>query len=75
MPQAGIAEGIVQSVEACPEAYRGNLYQNIILTGGNTKFPNFAQRLALDLRPLVSEDYTIDITSTLEYVVHLVFLV
>lgn len=66
MPQMGIAEGIVQAVQSCPEAYRGGMYANIVLTGGSTKFPNFAQRLAEELRPLVPIEFKIHISSTKE---------
>ncbi|ETN01279.1 hypothetical protein PPTG_17402 [Phytophthora nicotianae INRA-310] len=57
--QAGIAETIVQTVEACPEELSGAFYANILLVGGNTKFKNFRQRLERDLRPLVSDDFDI----------------
>ncbi|KAL3657013.1 hypothetical protein V7S43_018061 [Phytophthora oleae] len=59
--QAGIAESIVQAVEACPEELSGALYANILLVGGNTKFKNFRQRLERDLRSLVPDDFDVSL--------------
>ncbi|CAN8064393.1 unnamed protein product [Agarophyton chilense] len=58
--QAGLAETIFQAVEACPEHVRGDLYENIILTGGNCLFPNFRERLEAELRPLVDSIYEVE---------------
>jgi len=59
--QAGIAEAIVQSVEACHPDMHGLLYQNIVLTGGNVCFENFSERLYRDLRCLVPSEFSIRI--------------
>ncbi|KAG6622715.1 actin-like protein [Phytophthora cinnamomi] len=59
--QAGIAETIVQAVEACPEELSDAFYANILLVGGNTKFKNFKRRLERDLRSLVPDDYDIEL--------------
>lgn len=59
--QAGLAETIVQAVEACPEELSDAFYANILLVGGNTKFKNFRQRLERDLRSLVPEDFDIEL--------------
>ncbi|RRT72422.1 hypothetical protein B296_00008977 [Ensete ventricosum] len=40
---------------------------NIILTGGSSLFPRFAERLERDLRPLVPDVYQVKITSQEEY--------
>eukprot|EP00002_Diphylleia_rotans_P022263 TRINITY_DN4360_c0_g1_i3.p1 TRINITY_DN4360_c0_g1~~TRINITY_DN4360_c0_g1_i3.p1 ORF type:complete len:329 (+),score=58.83 TRINITY_DN4360_c0_g1_i3:62-1048(+) len=45
IPQAGIPEAIIQSVQSTPESIHGLLYSNIVLIGGNTRFPNFKMRL------------------------------
>lgn len=45
LDQAGIAETIVQSIEACPVDLHPLLYNNIILVGGNVLFPGFVERL------------------------------
>jgi len=50
--QLGIAETIVQSIEACESIYRPALYQNIVLTGGSAKIPHIKTRLEKELRSL-----------------------
>lgn len=47
--QAGIPEMISQCIQKCPEAMEGLLYRNIILTGGNTNYENFAERCENEL--------------------------
>lgn len=54
--QAGVAECVVQSVEACLPDLREALYANIVLTGGTSRFPNFAERLRRDLRTFMPSD-------------------
>jgi len=60
--QAGLAEAIVQSVQSCHSDLHHSLYGNIILTGGNTLFPNFKERLFQDLRKLVPDKFEVQIT-------------
>ncbi|CAN1120600.1 Actin-related protein 6 [Linum perenne] len=59
--QAGLAECIVRAVSSCSPLLHPVLYESIILTGGSTLFPRFAERLELELRPLVPEDYQVKI--------------
>jgi len=59
--QLGIAETIVQSIEACESMYRPALYQNIVLTGGSAKIPNIKARLEQDLRGLAPSNVNIRI--------------
>lgn len=61
MEQAGVGELIFQAVQACPQEHHADLYANVVLTGGNCNFPNFAERVMRDLRPLVSDIYDIGI--------------
>lgn len=61
LEQAGVAELIYQAVEACPEDYHADLYANVVLTGGNCKFPNFKERVEMELRPLVSDIYDVNV--------------
>ncbi|KAF7646654.1 hypothetical protein LDENG_00184060 [Lucifuga dentata] len=51
--EMGIAEAIVNSIESMPEDMQPHFYQNIVLTGGNTLFPGFRERLEAELRSLV----------------------
>lgn len=63
MNEAGLAECIVRSVNSCHPLLHPVLYESIILTGGNTLFPHFAERLEKELRPLVPDDYGVKITA------------
>ncbi|KAF7224957.1 actin-related protein 6 [Nothobranchius furzeri] len=51
--EMGLPEAIVHSVQSLPEEMQPHFYQNIILTGGNTLFPGFRERLEAELRSLV----------------------
>jgi actin-related protein 6 len=61
LEQAGVAELIFQAVEASPLEHRPGLYANIVLTGGNCRFPGFRERILIELRPLVSDTYNISL--------------
>lgn len=61
MNQAGLAECIVRAVSSCHPQLHPVLYESIILTGGSTLFPRFAQRLERELRPLVPDEYQVKI--------------
>ncbi|XP_061338292.1 actin-related protein 6 isoform X2 [Gastrolobium bilobum] len=63
MNQAGLAECIVRAVNSCHPHLHPVLYESIILTGGSTLFPQFAERLEKELRPLVPDDYHVKITT------------
>ncbi|KAH6779270.1 actin-related protein 6 [Perilla frutescens var. hirtella] len=63
MNQAGLAECIVRAVDSCHSHLHPALYESIILTGGSTLFPRFAQRLEMELRPLVPDEYQVKITT------------
>ncbi|KAI3446735.1 hypothetical protein Pfo_003400 [Paulownia fortunei] len=63
MNQAGLAECIVRAVNSCHPHLHPVLYDSIILTGGSTLFPRFAQRLERELRPLVPDEYHVKITT------------
>ena len=67
--QAGVAECIVQSADACQPDLREALYSNIVLTGGSIQFPNFEERLRQELRALVPSDIEIDITRATDPIV------
>ncbi|XP_020106222.1 actin-related protein 6, partial [Ananas comosus] len=63
MNQAGLAECIVRAVNACHPYLHPVLFESIILTGGSTLFPRFAERLERELRPLVPDNYKVKITT------------
>lgn len=50
--EMGIPEAIVHSIQAMPEEMQPHFYQNIVLTGGNTLFTGFRERLEAELRSL-----------------------
>ncbi|KAL2479627.1 Actin-related protein 6 [Abeliophyllum distichum] len=61
--QAGLAECIVRAVNSCHPHLHPVLYESIILTGGSTLFPRFAERLERELRPLVPDEYQVKIST------------
>ncbi|XP_058074404.1 actin-related protein 6 [Magnolia sinica] len=63
MNEAGLAECIVRAVNSCHPHLHPVLFESIILTGGSTLFPRFAERLERELRPLVQDDYQVKIAS------------
>nr|XP_010934377.1 actin-related protein 6 isoform X1 [Elaeis guineensis] len=63
MNQAGLAECIVRAISSCHPHLHPVLFESIILTGGSTLFPRFAERLERELRPLVPDNYQVKITT------------
>lgn len=71
VPQAGLHELVVQAVDACQAIMadenikygdlKPDLFANVLLTGGNCKFPGFYQRFVDQLRPLVPGDYDLSV--------------
>ncbi|GBG92461.1 hypothetical protein CBR_g55542 [Chara braunii] len=59
--QAGLAECIVTSVEATPPELHPLLYANVLLVGGCSLFPGFVERLDMELRALVPDDFELNI--------------
>ena len=60
--QAGIPEIVTQVLADCPEQIRPLLCENIVLIGGNCRFPNFRQRLVDELRPLINEFFDLNVS-------------
>lgn len=63
LPEMGICEGIHHCTRLCPEEVQPHMTKNILLTGGNTLFPGFRDRVLKDVRSF-SEDL-VDINVTL----------
>lgn len=59
LEQGGVAETVVQAIEACPPVLRAALYQNVLLTGGNALMPGYAERLETELRSLAPANYLV----------------
>jgi len=45
LSQAGLAQTVADAISVLPENLQGLFWANIGLLGGNTRFPNFANRL------------------------------
>jgi actin-related protein len=50
----GIHEAIYHSIATCDEDFHQDLYQNIVLSGATTKFPNIVSRLEKELKQLTN---------------------
>jgi len=59
--QAGIAEAIVQTIKKCPDVFSEQLFQNVIVSGGNTNFRGFKQRLEHELTALRTVEVPINV--------------
>ncbi|CAK9828765.1 Actin-related protein 6 [Anthophora retusa] len=59
--QMGIPESIMDCLKACDEETWPHLLSNIILTGGNAKFPGFQERIYKEVRSLAPAEYTINV--------------
>lgn len=57
--QAGLIESIDRAIKKLPEKYHGLLFNNIILTGGSSKFFGLSKRIEKDLKCLVNPIYNI----------------
>uniref|UniRef100_A0A7S4NCX7 Actin-related protein 6 n=2 Tax=Prymnesium polylepis TaxID=72548 RepID=A0A7S4NCX7_9EUKA len=60
--QAGVAECLAQSLEACVPDVRDALCSNIVLTGGTTLLPNFEERLRRELREILPSELAVNVT-------------
>ncbi|KAG9631273.1 Actin/actin-like protein, partial [Aureobasidium melanogenum] len=56
MPQSGIAETILQSLQCLPELLWQPMLANILLVGGNTLIPGFVERVETGVTMLAPED-------------------
>jgi len=55
----GIAEAIVESIEACDPVLRAAMYHNVLLVGGNAKISGYAKRVESELRKLAPTNYEV----------------
>uniref|UniRef100_A0A914D0S6 Actin-related protein 6 n=1 Tax=Acrobeloides nanus TaxID=290746 RepID=A0A914D0S6_9BILA len=54
--QMGIVEALLYSLSFIPEEHAPDVVEKIICIGGSSLFPNYSDRIAKDLRPLLDED-------------------
>lgn len=59
--QMGLAEVVVEAVSQCEEDAQPWLYRNILLTGGNTAFPGFLERLRGEVRSLAPSHMEVEV--------------
>ncbi|CAG4957955.1 unnamed protein product [Parnassius apollo] len=62
IPQMGIPEAIINSIDACPEENKESLLENIILYGGSTLFPGFRDRVFNEVRAFALDHYDVNVT-------------
>ncbi|PIK59741.1 putative actin-related protein 6 [Apostichopus japonicus] len=60
--EMGIPEAIVYCIGLVQEDMRPHLFKNIILTGGNSLFPGFKERVERDVRAMAPLDYEVKVT-------------
>lgn len=53
LEDVGIQQQVVNSIQKCDVDMRSTLYSNLILSGGSTMFPNFAERLLSEVHSLL----------------------
>ncbi|KAJ3428955.1 actin-2 [Anaeramoeba flamelloides] len=61
MEQVGIHEAIYNSIMKCDVDLRKDFFANIYLTGGNTMFPGFAERLKREITALAPQSMNVEI--------------
>ncbi|XP_010172457.1 actin-related protein 6 [Antrostomus carolinensis] len=59
--EMGIPEAIVYSIQNLPEEMQPHFFKNIVLTGGNTLFPGFRDRVYSEVRCLTPTDYDVSV--------------
>lgn len=62
IPQMGIPEAIIHSIDACPEENKESLFENIILYGGNALFPGFRDRVFNEVRALALDHFDVNVS-------------
>lgn len=55
----GVADAIVESINACDAKLRAAMYHNVLLVGGNAKIPGFKERVEVELRRLAPVNYAV----------------
>eukprot|EP01083_Nonionella_stella_P000474 1341_1 len=60
LEQEGIHHGLCNSIKKCDKEMQNELFENIVLSGGNTMLDGFEQRLVKEVKALVSNKTLID---------------
>ena len=59
--EGGLHEGIIQSINSCHKDFNNLLYNNIVLTGGNTNLQDFGKKLKKEMTPFAEYNNEIKI--------------
>lgn len=62
--QAGLAETLANAISSLPIEIQALMWRNIVLVGGSTAFPGFADRLVTDLRAFAPTDMRVHVTAS-----------
>lgn len=60
--QMGIPEAIIDCLKDCDKETWPHLLSNIVLTGGNAKFPGFRDRIFKEVRSLAPQELCVKVT-------------
>ncbi len=66
LQQEGLHKATFNSIMKCDVDIRKDLYNNIVLCGGNTLFPNFAARMTHEIKALAPASMTIKVIAAPE---------
>lgn len=64
MNQAGLSETIADAISSLPEEIQALMWHNIVLVGGTTSLPGFADRVRLELRSLAPTTMRVNVTQS-----------
>ena len=62
IPEAGVHDCVVHSVNRAPEQIRSLLYKNIVVTGSLSRLNGVSERLKAELRSAIPDIYEVNIT-------------
>ncbi|XP_055605949.1 actin-related protein 6 [Uranotaenia lowii] len=60
--QMGVAEAIVDAIQACPEETKPHLFQNIVVCGGSSLFSGMQPRIQKEVRALAPDEFAVRVT-------------
>ena len=59
--EMGISEAVIESISSTPLAMQPHLFMNIVISGGNTLFPGFRERVRNDVRSMAPIDFDVEV--------------
>lgn len=64
LPEAGLPEAILQSLQQLPDGLWPGLLANVVVVGGNALLPGFVERLEAELRAVVPAELLVRVART-----------